>query len=72
MERGVTWYQKNQFGIQLDKRVRGKWSLDWHKFVTNPISPKIESKNFLSDDTQIIKRTSSISSCQRGGKVGLF
>ena len=72
MERGVTWYQKNQFGIQLGKRVRGKWSLDWHKFVTNPISPKIESKNFLSDDTHIIKRTSSISSCQRGGESRAF
>ena len=23
MERGVIWHQKNQFGIQLDKRVRG-------------------------------------------------
>ena len=47
IEKGVNWIQKNQFGIQLDKRVRGKWSANWHKFVNNSLSPNITTKKFF-------------------------
>ena len=49
-EKGIDWIEKNQFGIQLDKRIRGKWSADWHKFVNNPISPEVKAKSFIEDD----------------------
>ena len=72
IDKSVSWYQKNQFGIQLNKRVRGKWSLDWHKFVSHPTSSKIKNKNFLSDDTQVLKPTSSFSGSQKGGESQAF
>ena len=68
IEKGVNWIQKNQFGIQLDKRVRGKWSANWHKFVNNSLSPNITTKNFLKDDAGNSVFNFYKSSSQRGGE----
>ena len=71
-EKGIDWVEKNQFGIQLDKRKRGKWSADWDKFVHSPISPKIESKNFLEDEFGSVKFNFNNLYCQRGGESNAF
>ena len=67
-EKGIDWIQKNQFGIQLDKRIRGKWSADWHKFVNNPISHEIKSKSFIEDDNGDLGFKFNHINCQRGGE----
>ena len=67
-EKGVNWIQKNQFGIQLGKRIRGKWSSDWHKFITNKIITNIETETFLEDDAAISRFNLPGSSYQRGGE----
>ena len=68
-EKGVYWEEKNQFGIQLDKRVRGKWSADWHKFMHTPISRIVEPKNFLEGDCDGLNLNSNFINCQRGGET---
>ena len=35
-EKKISWLQTNQFGIQLNKRIRGEWSKNWSKFVCQP------------------------------------
>ncbi len=67
-EKGVEWNQKNQFGIQLHKRVRGKWSSDWHKFVSGPTSPKILNFKFNEDDSNELCIDYSQQNCQKGGE----
>ncbi len=67
-EKGVEWKQKNQFGIQLHKRVRGKWSSDWHKFVNSPTSPKILNFKFNEDDSNELSIDYSQLNCQKGGE----
>ena len=52
-EKGIGWVEKNQFGIQLDKRIRGKWSANWNKFFSNPTSPEIETKNLRFDEFRL-------------------
>ena len=59
---------KNQFGIQLHKRVRGKWSSDWHKFVSGPTSPKILNFKFNEDDSNELSIDYSQQNCQKGGE----
>ena len=68
LEKNIDWIEKNQFGIQLDKRVRGKWSNNWQKFVSNPLSPKIVAENFLEDDTGNLDLNFKSLSCQIGGE----
>jgi len=68
LEKSINWIEKNQFGIQLDKRVRGKWSRNWQKFVSNPLSPRIAGKNFLEDDLGNLDFNFSSFNCQRGGE----
>ncbi len=67
-EKGVEWNQKNQFGIQLHKRVRGKWSSDWHKFVSGPTSPKILNFKFNEDDSNELSIDYSQQNSQKGGE----
>ena len=67
-EKGVEWKQKNQFGIQLHKRVRGKWSSDWHKFVNSQTSPKILNFKFNEDDSNELSIHYSQLNCQKGGE----
>ena len=70
-EKGVEWKQKNQFGIQLNKRIRGKWSSDWHRFVNSPMSPKILNFNFREDDSDELSLNFSQLklNCQKGGET---
>ncbi len=49
-EKNVNWRISNQFGIQLNYRIRNKWSYNWNKFINSePISPNINCK-FIKDD----------------------
>ena len=69
IEKRVNWIQKNQFGIQLDKRVRGKWSSSWHRFSSSPISQVVtNSTNFLNDQTREFKLRYSYKTIQKGGE----
>ena len=36
--KGINWSKKNQFGIQLKNRIRGRWSKDWQRFMKGPIT----------------------------------
>ena len=67
-EKGIDWIEKNQFGIQLDKRIRGKWSADWHKFVNNPVSPEVKAKCLIEDDYGDLGFKFNHMNCQRGGE----
>ena len=71
-DRGIDWVEKNQFGIQLNKRIRGKWSADWLKFVHNPVSSEIESKRFIEDDYGDLDFNFSYVNCQKGGEDNAF
>ena len=68
VKKNIDWIEKNQFGIQLKRRVRGKWSSDWQRFVINPLSPKIEAVNFLEDDSANLNLHFNDIKCQRGGE----
>ena len=49
-EKNVNWRISNQFGVQLNHRIRNKWSYNWNKFINSePISPKINCE-FIKDD----------------------
>ena len=49
-EKNVDWRISNQFGVQLNHRIRNKWSYNWNKFINSePISPKINCE-FIKDD----------------------
>ncbi len=67
-EKKVNWIQENQFGIQLEKRIRGKWSSDWHKFISRPISQNVTSNEILRDDSNDINISFRYNNCQEGGE----
>ena len=67
-DKGIGWVEKNQFGIQLNKRIRGKWSADWLKFVNNPVSSEIETKRFIEDNSGDLGFNFNYVNCQRGGE----
>ncbi len=67
-QKGINWFQKNQFGIQLKNRVRGKWSKDWHSFIAAPKTSNIENNNFNKDETKEFNFVPSIPSLQKGGE----
>ena len=49
-EKNVNWRISNQFGIQLNHRIRNKWSYNWNRFINSePISPDINCE-FVKDD----------------------
>ena len=49
-EKNVNWRISNQFGVQLNHRIRNKWSYNWNKFINSePISPNINCE-FIKDD----------------------
>ena len=49
-EKNVDWRISNQFGVQLNHRIRNKWSFNWNKFIdSEPISPNINCE-FIKDD----------------------
>tara|TARA_E500000331_G_C17197774_1_gene687909 strand:- start:255 stop:1370 length:1116 start_codon:yes stop_codon:yes gene_type:complete len=68
-EKRVNWIQKNQFGVQLEKRIRGKWSSHWHKFTSSPLCGPISKYNFFDDnESNSIKLSFSVNNCQKGGE----
>ena len=67
-QKGINWSQKNQFGIQLENRIRGKWSKDWHRFMTGPITSNIENNNFSKDDSVELNFIPYSSCIQKGGE----
>ncbi len=49
-KKNVNWRISNQFGVQLNHRIRNKWSYNWNKFINSePISPYINCE-FIKDD----------------------
>ena len=71
-EKSICWVEKNQFGIQLNKRIRGKWSADWQKFIHNSISPEIVAKNFIESDPSDLSFNLNYINCQKGGENNAF
>ena len=67
-QKGINWSQKNQFGIQLENRIRGKWSKDWHRFMTDPITSNIENNNFSKDDSAELNFIPYSACVQKGGE----
>ena len=48
-ECNIQWYLFNQFGIQLGKRDRYRWSYNWNKFIKQPVLEKRVNCNFIID-----------------------
>ena len=49
-EKNVNWRISNQFGVQLNHRIRNKWSYNWNKFINSEhTSPDINC-GFIKDD----------------------
>ena len=48
-ECNIQWYLFNQFGIQLGKRDRYRWSYNWNKFINHSILEKRVNCNFIID-----------------------
>ena len=51
-ECNIQWYLFNQFGIQLGKRDRYRWSYNWNKFINQPVLEKKVNCNFIIDHDQ--------------------
>lgn len=66
----VSWTQTNQFGIQLNHRERGKWSLHWKKFMSKPIKKDLIKTKFINDKNSIISYPliKSKNKVQKGGE----
>ncbi|MBH43338.1 MAG: deoxyribodipyrimidine photolyase [Rickettsiales bacterium] len=58
----IDWIQTNQFGIQLNKRVRGTWSKNWNSQISKPIVSDIRSSQFLNENKKINFETEKIKS----------
>jgi len=49
-EKKINWRIYNQFGVQLNHRIRNKWSCNWNKFINSEsTSPNINCR-FIKDD----------------------
>ena len=46
-EKEISWLQTNQFGIQLNKRIRGEWSKNWNTFVSQPLAFNTKTTSLL-------------------------
>ena len=67
-QKDINWSQKNQFGIQLKNRIRGKWSKDWQRFMTGPLTSNIENNNFCKDDSVELNFIPHSACLQKGGE----
>ena len=45
----IEWVQTNQFGIQLNKRIRGEWSSNWRIFSGSKTFGKPKNTNYELD-----------------------
>ncbi len=72
-EKNVNWRISNQFGVQLNHRIRNKWSYNWNKFINSEhTSPDINC-GFIKDDhvedlTKIETNTIENGDIQAGGR----
>ncbi len=72
-EKNVNWRISNQFGVQLNHRIRNKWSYNWNKFINSEhTSPDINC-GFIKDDhvedlTKIETNTIENGDIQVGGR----
>ena len=72
-EKNVNWRISNQFGVQLNHRIRNKWSYNWNKFINSEhTSPDINC-GFIKDDhvedlTKIETNTLEDGDIQAGGR----
>ena len=71
LTKGVNWIQSNQFGIQLNNRVRGIWSSEWNKFTSSPLAEKPRNTNFIKTENLLPNLTSKVSNknIQKGGET---
>ena len=72
-EKNVNWRISNQFGVQLNHRIRNKWSYNWNKFINSePISPDINCEfikdNHVQDLTKIVTNNIEHGDIQLGGR----
>ena len=72
-EKNVNWRISNQFGVQLNHRIRNKWSYNWNKFINSePISPNINCEfikdNHVQDLTKIETNNIEDGDIQVGGR----
>ena len=72
-EKNVNWRISNQFGVQLNHRIRNKWSYNWNKFINSePISPNINCEfikdNHVQDLTKIETNNIEDGHIQVGGR----
>ena len=67
-QKDINWSQKNQFGIQLKNRIRGKWSKDWQRFMTGTLTSNIENNNFFKDDSVELNFIPYSACVQKGGE----
>ena len=67
----VNWIQSNQFGIQLNNRVRGIWSSEWNKFVSSPLAEKPRNTYFIKTENLLPNLTSKVynKNIQKGGET---
>jgi len=72
-EKNVNWRISNQFGVQLNHRIRNKWSYNWNKFINSElISPDINCEfikdNHVQDLTKIVTNNIEDGDIQLGGR----
>ena len=49
-EKKVNWRISNQFGIQLNHRIKDKWSYNWNKFINSEHTGSYINCGFIKDD----------------------
>ena len=49
-EKNVNWRISNQFGVQLNHRIRNKWSYNWNKFINSEHKNPDINCEFIKDD----------------------
>ena len=49
-EKKVNWRISNQFGVQLNHRIRDKWSYNWNKFINSEHTSSYINCGFINDD----------------------
>ena len=72
-KKNLNWRVSNQFGVQLNHRIRNKWSYNWNKFINSePISPNINCEfikdNHVQDLTKIETNNIEDGHIQVGGR----
>ena len=49
-EKKVNWRISNQFGVQLNHRIRDKWSYNWNKFINSEHTGSYINCGFIKDN----------------------